>query len=143
MTTIGEVRRCRIVAFPMRTHRCVHVHRRIPGVDSCAGRQRVLRMRVLLSTAGWEMKIRRSVPLFTHVVCAAQILPLRASSRCALHLGVFNMANALPQTAAPLVGAALLAINSPVNQNYDLLLYTAGVAGLIGAVVVLPIKKVR
>ena len=58
-------------------------------------------------------------------------------------LGVFNMANALPQTAAPLVGAALLAINSPVNQNYDLLLYTAGVFGLIGAVVVLPIKKVK
>jgi MFS family permease len=58
-------------------------------------------------------------------------------------LGVFNMANALPQTVAPVIGATLLAINSPVNQNYDLLLYTAGVAGLIGALVVLPIKKVK
>jgi MFS family permease len=58
-------------------------------------------------------------------------------------LGVFNMANALPQTLAPVFGAALLAVNSATNQNYDLLLYTAGAAALIGAVIVLPIKKVR
>lgn len=58
-------------------------------------------------------------------------------------LGVFNMANALPQTVAPVFGAALLAVSSANNQNYDLLLYTAGVASLIGALVVLPIKKVR
>ena len=58
-------------------------------------------------------------------------------------LGVFNMANALPQTVAPVFGAALLAVNSAVNQNYTLLLYTAGVASLLGALIVLPIKKVR
>src|SRR3954449_6047114 len=39
-------------------------------------------------------------------------------------LGVFNMANALPQTVAPVLGAALLAMSSPNNQNYTLLLYT-------------------
>jgi MFS family permease len=58
-------------------------------------------------------------------------------------LGVFNMANALPQTVAPLIGAALLAVASADNQNYTLLLYTAGVASLLGALIVLPIKKVR
>lgn len=58
-------------------------------------------------------------------------------------LGVFNMANALPQTVAPVIGAALLAVSSANNQNYDLLLYTAGVASLLGALIVLPIKKVR
>jgi MFS family permease len=58
-------------------------------------------------------------------------------------LGVFNMANALPQTVAPVFGAALLAVASADNQNYTLLLYTAGVAALVGALVVLPIKKVR
>ena len=58
-------------------------------------------------------------------------------------LGVFNMANALPQTVAPVIGAALLAVASVNNQNYDLLLYTAGVLSLIGALVVLPIKGVR
>ena len=58
-------------------------------------------------------------------------------------LGVFNMANALPQTVAPVFGAALLAVSSANNQNYHLLLYTAGIAALIGALVVLPIKKVK
>jgi MFS family permease len=58
-------------------------------------------------------------------------------------LGVFNMANALPQSAAPALGAALLAYNSAANQNYELLLYTAGIAALVGALVVLPIKKVK
>jgi MFS family permease len=58
-------------------------------------------------------------------------------------LGVFNMANALPQTVAPLIGAALLGIGSADNTNYSALLYSAGVAALVGALVVLPIKKVR
>lgn len=58
-------------------------------------------------------------------------------------LGVFNMANALPQSAAPALGAILLGIGSAENQNYDLLLYSAGLAALIGALVVLPIRKVR
>jgi MFS family permease len=58
-------------------------------------------------------------------------------------LGVFNMANALPQTVAPLIGAALLGIGSATNQNYHLMLYSAGAAALVGALIVLPIKKVR
>jgi len=58
-------------------------------------------------------------------------------------LGVFNMANALPQTVAPVIGAALLAVSSISNQNYDLMLYTAGALALIGALVILPIKSVR
>jgi MFS family permease len=58
-------------------------------------------------------------------------------------LGVFNIANALPQTVAPVIGAALLAVGSVSNQNYTLLLYSAGVASLVGALVVLPIRKVR
>lgn len=58
-------------------------------------------------------------------------------------LGVFNMANALPQTLAPVFGAFLLSIGSATNTNYTLLLYAAGVAAAIGALVVLPIKKVK
>ena len=58
-------------------------------------------------------------------------------------LGVINIANALPQTVAPALGAVLIGIQSAANQNYPLLLYTAGVAGLIGALVIIPIKKVR
>ena len=58
-------------------------------------------------------------------------------------LGVVNIASALPQTAAPVVGAALLAVGSLQNQNYTLMLYVAGALALIGALVVLPIKGVR
>jgi hypothetical protein len=58
-------------------------------------------------------------------------------------LGVMNIANALPQSAAPALGAALLAFHSANNQNYDLLLYSAGAAALIGALVIIPIKGVR
>ena len=53
------------------------------------------------------------------------------------------MANALPQTVAPVFGAVLLAVSSPDNQDYPLLLHTAGAAALVEALVVLPIKKVR
>ncbi len=58
-------------------------------------------------------------------------------------LGVFNIANALPQTVAPLFGAMLLGVADAANQNYTLLLYTAGIAGLIGALVIIPIKKAK
>jgi len=58
-------------------------------------------------------------------------------------LGVFNMANALPQTVAPLIGAALLGVGSATNQNYELLVYSAGAAALLGALIVLPIKGVK
>jgi MFS family permease len=58
-------------------------------------------------------------------------------------LGVFNIASALPQTLAPTVGAVLLAIGSATSKNYDLLLYVAGAAGLLGALVIAPIKGVK
>lgn len=59
-------------------------------------------------------------------------------------LGVFNMANALPQSLAPFLGAALLAATTPGAQpNYGLLLGAAAAVCLVGAFVVLPIKKVN
>lgn len=56
-------------------------------------------------------------------------------------LGVFNIANALPQTFAPMIGGVLIYVGA--YPNFDLVLWTAGVAALIGAVVIIPIKKVR
>ena len=58
-------------------------------------------------------------------------------------LGVFNIASALPQTAAPVVGAALLAVGRLQNQNHTLMLYVVGALALIAVLVVLPIKSVR
>lgn len=56
-------------------------------------------------------------------------------------LGVFNMANALPQSVAPPLAALLLAIGGP--NNYTMMLWTAGALALIGAVVIFPIKSVK
>lgn len=58
-------------------------------------------------------------------------------------LGVFNLANAVPQTLAPLVAASLLGVSSATGQNYDLMLYSAAGLTLIGAFVIIPIKSVK
>jgi MFS family permease len=58
-------------------------------------------------------------------------------------LGVLNIANALPQTIAPAVGASLLYVGSTAGQNYTLWFSVCGVAALIGALVIFPIKGVR
>lgn len=57
-------------------------------------------------------------------------------------LGVFNMANALPQSLAPFAGSMLLGIGGN-GPNYSLMLWAAGVIAALGALVIIPIKKVR
>jgi len=59
---------------------------------------------------------------------------------CGKDLGVFNIANAGPQSIAPFIGAALIA---GAAKNYDLLYVTAAVLTFLGAVAILPIKKVK
>ncbi|MGB4135089.1 MAG: MFS transporter [Microbacterium sp.] len=58
-------------------------------------------------------------------------------------LGVFNIANALPQTFAPMIGAILVYVGDETGNNYGLWFTICGIACLIGALVVFPIKKVR
>lgn len=58
-------------------------------------------------------------------------------------LGVFNMANALPQTLAPLIGGFLVYVGSENGSNYALWFSVCGVCALIGALVIFPIKKVK
>ncbi len=58
-------------------------------------------------------------------------------------LGVFNIANALPQTFAPVIGGIMVNIGDPTGNNYGLWFTICGIAALIGAVVIFPIKKVR
>ena len=59
-------------------------------------------------------------------------------------LGVFNIANALPQSLAPYVAPIFLAIGSPEDKtNYPALCYMAGVCAIIGGLLVIPIKKVK
>lgn len=58
-------------------------------------------------------------------------------------LGVFNIANALPQTFAPLIGGIIVYIGSESGNNYGLWFSICGVLALIGAVVIFPIKSVK
>jgi MFS family permease len=56
-------------------------------------------------------------------------------------LGVFNIANAMPQTLAPFLGALLLAVG--VGNNYNLLYICAAVLTFLGALAILPVKRVK
>ncbi|ROQ39735.1 Na+/melibiose symporter-like transporter [Frondihabitans sp. PhB188] len=58
-------------------------------------------------------------------------------------LGVINIANALPQSLAPAFAGLLLGIGSAAGQNYTLMLWGAGIIGIVGALAVIPIKRVR
>jgi MFS family permease len=56
-------------------------------------------------------------------------------------LGVFNIANAMPQTLAPFLGAGLLVIGA--GKNYTALYLTAAALTFLGALAILPVKKVK
>ena len=56
-------------------------------------------------------------------------------------LGVFNIANAGPQAIAP--GVAGLLVSTGNGHNYGTMLTVAALVCLIGALAVLPIRKVR
>jgi MFS family permease len=58
-------------------------------------------------------------------------------------LGVFNIANALPQTFAPMIGAIMVYVGDETGNNYGLWFTICGVVCLLGAVVIFPIKSVK
>ncbi|MFF1385261.1 MFS transporter [Arthrobacter sp. NPDC058288] len=71
-----------------------------------------------------------------------EVLPNADST--AKDLGVFNMANAAPQSLAPFAGAWLLTVGAAAGApNYSLLLGAAAAAALAGALIILPIRKVK
>ena len=68
----------------------------------------------------------------------ADVLPDKEN--VAKDLGVFNMAGALPFAIAPAMAPVILAMTS---VGYGFLYAIAGVCALIGAVAILPVKRVR
>jgi MFS family permease len=68
----------------------------------------------------------------------ADVLPNKDTA--AKDLGVLNIAGALPFTIAPAIAPAVLAIGS---GSYGVLYAFAGVCAILGAVAILPVKRVR
>jgi hypothetical protein len=67
------------------------------------------------------------------------VLPDR-SRHAAKDLGLLNVANALPQVVAPLAAPVILHAS---HGNYTLLFLIAGVLPVIGAALLVPLKRVR
>jgi MFS family permease len=68
----------------------------------------------------------------------ADVLP--DNENAAKDLGVFNIAGALPFSIAPAIAPAILAMG---GGSYGVLYAVAGVCAIIGAVAILPVKRVR
>jgi MFS family permease len=67
----------------------------------------------------------------------ADVLPNKDNAK---DLGVLNIAGALPFTIAPAIAPAILAIG---GGSYGLLYAFAGTCAIVGAVAILPVKRVR
>ena len=68
----------------------------------------------------------------------ADVLPDK--NNAAKDLGVFNIAGALPFSVAPAIAPAILALG---GGSYGVLYAVAGVCAIIGALAILPVKRVR
>ncbi len=68
----------------------------------------------------------------------ADVLP--DPNNAAKDLGVFNIAGALPSSIAPAIAPAVLAIG---NGSYSVLYAVAGGCAILGAMAILPVKRVR
>lgn len=71
------------------------------------------------------------------------VLPDREHT-AAKDLGLFNIANSLPQSVAPAIAPLFLAIGgSAGHANYTALFIAGGVFSVIGACLIAPIRAVR
>jgi MFS family permease len=68
-----------------------------------------------------------------------EVLPDRQRD-AAKDLGILNVTNALPQSVAPLLGPAILALS---GGDYAWLFLAAGAIALAGSLAILPLKRVR
>lgn len=68
---------------------------------------------------------------------ATQVLP--APEDRGKDLGIMNIATAVPQACAPLLGAAVVA----ATGGFTALFVTAGAAALLGAIAIVPVRSVR
>ena len=78
--------------------------------------------------------------MYVAVELALVVDVLPDPSNAAKDLGVFNFAGAVPFSLAPAVAPAILAVG---GGSYSVLYAVAGVCALLGAVAIMPVKRVR
>ena len=78
--------------------------------------------------------------VYTAVDLALVVDVLPSSTNAAKDLGVMNIAGALPFSVAPAIAPAILALS---DGSYGVLYTVAGVAAILGAAAILPVKGVR
>lgn len=89
------------------------------------------------------MGIGQGVYLAVDFALITQVLP--DPKNPAKDLGIMNLASSLPNIAVPVVAPALLAIGATATMpnNFGAFFGAAAIAGLIGALLILPIRRVR
>ena len=83
--------------------------------------------------------IGQGVYFAVELALVTQILPNRALD-AAKDLGMFNIANALPQSVAPALGPLILALG---HGDYTWLFIVAGAVAFLSSIAILPLKGVR
>lgn len=73
----------------------------------------------------------------------AAVLPNKGAD-AAKDFGIFNIANALPQSLAPAIAPIFLGLGALADgKNYTALFFAAGAFAICGALAIIPIRKVR
>lgn len=80
-----------------------------------------------------------SIYLAVDLALVSAVLP--DPDNAAKDMGIFQIANTLPQSLAPVVAPAFLAIGAIQGGNYPALFIAASVFALLGAVAIMPIRK--
>jgi MFS family permease len=83
--------------------------------------------------------IGQGVYFAVELALVTQVLPNRKRD-AAKDLGIFNIANALPQSVAPAIAPLILVLS---GGNYTWLFVVAGSIAFMGAAAILPLRSVR
>lgn len=88
------------------------------------------------------MSLSFGVYLAVDIALVTEVLP-DAKNSAAKDLGVMNIASAFPQTVAPAIAPLFLFAGGGSTADYNILFSVAAIYAVLGAVTIIPIRKVR
>ncbi|WDF74373.1 MFS transporter [Novosphingobium sp. KACC 22771] len=106
------------------------------GLVATGMAQSVIQFLIGSAIAGIGISVYYAVDL----ALVAAVLPDPDSS--AKDMGIFQIANTLPQSLAPVIAPAFLVIGGVPGGNYPAVFIAASAFALLGAVAIMPIKKI-